>query len=93
MSLLTDHAARGEVRVLAWKTRGWHGQKSSRASHRRFLCEPIGEVSPQPGADVMEVGFFELEELPPLSMSRTITDDVTAAFASRNESSGLALFD
>jgi hypothetical protein len=41
----------------------------------------------------MEVGFFELEELPPLSMSRTITDDVTAAFASRNESSGLALFD
>jgi ADP-ribose pyrophosphatase YjhB (NUDIX family) len=58
-----------------------------------FLCEPVGEVSPQPGADVMEVGFFGLEELPPLSMSRTITDDVTAAFASRNESAGLALFD
>ncbi|HKE84504.1 MAG TPA: NUDIX hydrolase [Vicinamibacterales bacterium] len=58
-----------------------------------FLCEPIGEVSPQPGADVTEVGFFGLEDLPPLSMSRTITDDVTAAFASRNESTGRALFD
>lgn len=52
-----------------------------------FLCEPLGEVSPHPGADVIEVGFFGLEELPPLSMSRTIADDVTAAFASRNESS------
>jgi len=37
-----------------------------------FLCEPIGEVSPQPGPDVIEVGFFGLEHLPPLSMSRTI---------------------
>lgn len=58
-----------------------------------FLCEPIGEVSPQPGPDVMEVGFFGLEGLPPLSMSRTITDDVAAAFASRSESTGLARFD
>lgn len=58
-----------------------------------FLCEPIGEVSPQPGPDVMEVGFFELEDLPPFSMSRTIADDVTAAFASRSESTGLASFD
>lgn len=48
-----------------------------------FLCEPIGEVSPQPGPDVMEVGFFGLDDLPPFSMSRTITDDVTAAFATR----------
>lgn len=58
-----------------------------------FLCEPIGEVSPQPGPDVMEVGFFGLEDLPPLSMSRTIADDVTAAFASRSESTGIARFD
>jgi ADP-ribose pyrophosphatase YjhB (NUDIX family) len=58
-----------------------------------FLCEPVGEVSPQPGTDVMEVGFFGLENLPPFSMSRTIADDVTAAFASRGESTGLARFD
>jgi ADP-ribose pyrophosphatase YjhB (NUDIX family) len=58
-----------------------------------FLCEPIGDVSPQPGPDVMEVGFFGLEDLPPLSMSRTIAEDVTAAFATRSESTGLALFD
>ena len=58
-----------------------------------FLCEPIGDVSPHPGPDVMEVGFFRLEALPPLSMSRTIADDVTAAFASRSESTGLARFD
>ena len=58
-----------------------------------FLCEPIGEASPQPGPDVMEVGFFGLQHLPPLSMSRTIADDVAAAFASRSESTGPARFD
>lgn len=58
-----------------------------------FLCEPVGAVSPRPGADVTEVGFFGLDELPPFSMSRTITDDVTAAFASRRESNGVARFD
>jgi hypothetical protein len=41
----------------------------------------------------MEVGFFGLDHLPPLSLSRTITDDVAAAFASRSESTGLARFD
>jgi hydrolase of X-linked nucleoside diphosphate len=58
-----------------------------------FLCEPRGKVSPQPGRDVMEVGFFGLQDLPPLSMSRTIADNVTPAFASRSESTGLARFD
>ena len=58
-----------------------------------FLCEPIGDVSPQPGPDVMEVGFFRLEDLPPFSMSRTITEDITAAFASWRELTGLVRFD
>src|SRR5262245_39059026 len=34
-----------------------------------FLCDPIGEVLARPGPDTIEVGFFVLEDLPPLSRS------------------------
>src|SRR5688500_566416 len=83
------------TRLYALRHKAKHGYPPDARDFYKllFLCEPIGEVSPQPGPDVMEVGFFGLEHLPPLSMSRTIGDDVTAAFASRSESTGLARFD
>ena len=58
-----------------------------------FLCDPIGEISACPGPDTLQVGFFGLEELPPLSYSRTISKDIIAAFASKREAIGPADFD
>ena len=58
-----------------------------------FLCDPIGDISPQPGVEVADVGFFGLDALPPLSAGRTIGDDIATAFASRQESNGYPVFD
>jgi ADP-ribose pyrophosphatase YjhB (NUDIX family) len=58
-----------------------------------FLCDPIGEVSPLPGGDVQDAGFFGLDDLPALSTGRTITEDIAAAFASRTELIGFVHFD
>lgn len=58
-----------------------------------FICDPIGEISPHPGLDTIEVGFFGPEDLPPLSSARTVRDDITMAFASKNDAIGAARFD
>ena len=83
------------TRLYALRHKAKHGYPPDARDFYKllFLCEPVGEVSPRPGPDVMEAGFFGLEELPPLSTSRTIPDDVAAAFASRRESTGPARFD
>ena len=58
-----------------------------------FLCEPVGEVCPKPGIETSEVGFFKLDELPPLSTGRVLKEDIAAAFASKGSSCGLVNFD
>ncbi|MFQ5610344.1 MAG: NUDIX hydrolase, partial [Woeseiaceae bacterium] len=35
-----------------------------------FLCESCDGATPEPGAEVTDVGFFGLDDLPPLSTSR-----------------------
>jgi ADP-ribose pyrophosphatase YjhB (NUDIX family) len=58
-----------------------------------FLCETIDESRPQPGAETADVGFFGLDELPPLSTGRVLEKDIAAAFAFRRSPRRLALFD
>ncbi len=58
-----------------------------------FHCDAIGDLEPCPGEETIEVGFFELDGLPPLSTGRVTTDDIAAAFATRGTSGGLVLFD
>lgn len=58
-----------------------------------FLCETVDESNPQPGPETVEVGFFGLDELPPLSRGRVLEDDIAAAFEFRRNEQRLALFD
>ena len=45
-----------------------------------FLCEMESGADPRPGPEVTDVGFFGLDELPPLSTSRVLEKDIEAAF-------------
>ena len=46
-----------------------------------FLCEPLDDASLRAGAETSEARFFGREELPPLSLGRTIPADLATAFA------------
>lgn len=58
-----------------------------------FLCGNLGESQPKPGPEVSEVGFFGLNDLPPLSIDRVLEKDIVAAFAFKNDPRPIALFD
>ncbi len=58
-----------------------------------FLCEPIDQSAPVAGVETTEVGFFSLDDLPPLSRGRTIESDLQAAFAFHRGETTQTLFD
>lgn len=58
-----------------------------------FLCEQAGGPAPQPGLETAEVGFFAIDELPPLSKGRTLEKDIVAAFTFKADPRRLVLFD
>ncbi len=45
-----------------------------------FLCDEVGEKEPAAGSEIMEVGFFNPDELPPLSEGRSIRKHIELAF-------------
>jgi len=58
-----------------------------------FLCEQVDDESPAPGLETIGVGFFGLEELPPLSTGRVIYSDIEAAVSSAGRRREPAAFD
>jgi ADP-ribose pyrophosphatase YjhB (NUDIX family) len=58
-----------------------------------FLCQSVDDAVPKPGVETSQVNFFGRDEIPPLSMGRTIEADITAAFAFRESSHAMTLFD
>ncbi len=58
-----------------------------------FLCDRVDLKAPAAGLETTEVGFFCLDELPPLSRGRTIESDLEAAFAFHRGETTHTLFD
>ncbi|NOX70245.1 MAG: NUDIX hydrolase [Gammaproteobacteria bacterium] len=58
-----------------------------------FICEHAEPSQPRPGPEITEVDFFGLDELPALSTDRVLEKDIVAAFAFKNDSRSIALFD
>ncbi|WP_104910541.1 NUDIX hydrolase [Pseudomonas sp. LG1D9] len=58
-----------------------------------FLCERTDQTAPTAGFETTDVGFFRLDELPPLSRGRTIESDLEAAFAFHRGEITQTLFD
>jgi ADP-ribose pyrophosphatase YjhB (NUDIX family) len=58
-----------------------------------FICENIDGSTPMPGAEISELGYFRLDNLPPLSTSRVIERDIAAAFEFVNGSCPTILID
>jgi ADP-ribose pyrophosphatase YjhB (NUDIX family) len=58
-----------------------------------FLCEPVGEMHINPGAETIDVGFFTIDALPPLSTGRVIERDIAAAFEHRASAGPSVAFD
>jgi ADP-ribose pyrophosphatase YjhB (NUDIX family) len=58
-----------------------------------FICERVDEGNPAPGEDTAAVGFFGLDEIPPLSTGRVLEKDIAAAFLFKDNPQRLSLFD
>ena len=58
-----------------------------------FLCDKLSAANPMPGPEVTDVGFFGLDELPPLSTSRVLEKDIAAAFRFRSDPRRQPVFD
>ncbi|RUQ43261.1 NUDIX domain-containing protein [Corynebacterium pseudodiphtheriticum] len=58
-----------------------------------FLCERVDQLAPAAGFETTDVGFFSLDDLPPLSRGRTIESDLEAAFAFHRGETTHTLFD
>ena len=58
-----------------------------------LLAREAGGPAPQPGLETAEVGFFAIDELPPLSKGRTLEKDIVAAFTFKADPRRLVLFD
>ena len=48
-----------------------------------FLCETVDAFEIKPGIETTDVGFFGLDDLPPLSTDRILEKDLVAAFEYR----------
>ncbi|HUB80341.1 MAG TPA: NUDIX hydrolase [Bryobacteraceae bacterium] len=57
-----------------------------------FLCEILGGA-PAVSTETTEVGFFAEDEIPPLSTTRTLAEQVGFAFASRRDPAAPTVFD
>lgn len=58
-----------------------------------FCCQKVDTKTPAPGPETTDVGFFGLDDLPPLSRGRVIEQDLIAAFEFANNPTRRALFD
>ncbi|WP_316213463.1 MULTISPECIES: NUDIX hydrolase [unclassified Bradyrhizobium] len=58
-----------------------------------FLCDRVDDSGPASGGETSEVGFFRLNELPPLSRGRVLESDIEAAFAFSADAHKAAFFD
>lgn len=58
-----------------------------------FICEHTGQESPTPGTETLDARFFDPADIPDLSLSRTIPDDITAAFSAYREGGSATAFD
>jgi len=58
-----------------------------------FLCETRDNREPRAGAETTAVGFFALDNLPPLSTARVLEHDIGAAFLFRADPNKPLLFD
>lgn len=58
-----------------------------------FLCRRDDRTPPQPGAEASDVGFFDPDTIPPLSLGRTNPDDIARAFEVAQDPDRPLLFD
>lgn len=58
-----------------------------------FLCEPTEDATPRPGLETAEVGYFSVDELPPLSTGRVLEKDIRAAFEFKADPRRRVFFD
>lgn len=58
-----------------------------------FLCQQLDDAEPRSGAETSEVGFFALNDLPPLSTGRVIEKHIHLAETYRQNPGQLPYFD
>ncbi len=58
-----------------------------------FLCEQLDNAEPQAGPEALDVGYFPVSKLPPLSRGRTIEADVQLALTCANTPDFTVRFD
>ncbi|WP_217361245.1 NUDIX hydrolase [Ruegeria arenilitoris] len=58
-----------------------------------LLCDVAGEAFPEAGPETSEAAFFAPENLPQLSLGRTIEADITAAFQAKADDGKMTRFD
>lgn len=88
------------IRVRAGKLFGlFHKARHEYAPDTRdfykiyFLCEPLDEALPEPGAETLDAGYFALDELPVLSTGRVIERHIALAFDYARQPDKLPTFD
>lgn len=58
-----------------------------------FLCKQIGDSDPTTGPETSDVGFFPQDDLPELSPSRIIIEDILEAFKANAADQDYTVFD
>jgi len=58
-----------------------------------YLCAQTDSALPLAGLETSAVGFFELDDLPPLSLGRTIRSDIELALTAVNNPDAATFFD
>jgi len=58
-----------------------------------YLCEQTEPGEPKAGMETVDVGFFALDGLPPLSTARVLKEDIAAAFEYQKNTIRPAMFD
>ena len=58
-----------------------------------FLCDEDGTGEPETGPETSDVGFFNLDSLPPLSLGRSIHKHIELAFEFNNNPQSTTIFD
>lgn len=87
--VLEEACLRVKARTLyALKHKARHGYPADVRDFYKlfFLCDSTDAAHPRPGPETSDAGFFTLDTLPDLSLTRVLRTDIEAAFAaSRNE--------
>lgn len=58
-----------------------------------FLCVPTEKVESPQDEDILDFDYFALEKVPPLSLKKTISDDIQKAFRFLQDNQLLPFFD